>query len=157
MIRRRPLLAAALLLTPLAAAAQNAPQPELPKEQLVIVTRDGQHHVFYVEMALTPEQQETGLMWRTHVPADGGMLFVWPGEEVSQMWMKNTVSSLDMIFIRSDGVIDSIAERTTPRSLAVIRSAGPVHATLELAAGTAERLGIRVGDRVEAKAFGDAG
>ena len=157
MIRRRPLLAAALLLTPFSAGAQNAPQPELPKQPLTIVTRDGKRHEFQVEMALTPEQQETGLMWRTHIPEDGGMLFVWPRDQVSQMWMKNTVSSLDMVFIRADGVIDSIAERTTPRSLAIIQSTGPVRATLELAAGTAERLSIRVGDRVETPALGNAG
>lgn len=157
MIRRRPLLAAALLLTPLSAVAQDAAQPELPKQPLTIITRDGKRHEFQVEMALSPQQQETGLMWRTHIPEDGGMLFVWPHDETSQMWMKNTVSSLDMLFIRIDGVIDSIAEHTTPRSLAVIASAGPVRATLELAAGTAERLGIRVGDRVEARAFGNTG
>ncbi len=157
MIRRRPLLATALLLTPISAVAQDAAQPELPKQPLTIITRDGKRHEFQVEVALTPEQQETGLMWRTHVPEDGGMLFVWQHDQISQMWMKNTVSSLDMLFIRADGAINSIAERTTPRSLAVISSAGPVRATLEVAAGTAERLGIRVGDRVEARAFGNVG
>ena len=160
MTTRRSLLAATsvLLLAPLAARAQQTgPQPELPKEKLVIVTRDGKRHDFKVEMAMTPEQQETGLMFRTHIPADGGMLFDWGQPRDSQMWMKNTVSSLDMVFIDADGTIRSIAENTTPRSLAVIDSDGPVRATLELAAGTTARLGIRVGDKVEQRIFGNAG
>ena len=70
-----------LALAPLPAKAQSpnptGPQPELPKEQLVITTRDGVHHEFSVEMAITPEQQTVGLMFRTSVPAEGGMLFDW--------------------------------------------------------------------------------
>ena len=61
----------------------------------------------------------------------------------SAMWMRNTISSLDMVFITADGHIHRIAERTVPYSLATIESRGPVRATLELAAGTAERLGLQ--------------
>ena len=148
----------ALLLTLFAspAIAQEAAQPELPKERLVIVARDGRRLDFNVEMALTSAQQTIGLMFRPSVPADGGMLFDWGSERPSQMWMRNTISSLDMLFIRADGTIRTIAERTTPLSLATIDSRGPVRATLELAAGTAERLDIRVGDRVLQRIFGNA-
>ena len=155
----RRLLFALLLAGPLLAAAApepTAPQPELPKEELVIVTHDGQHHVFHVEMALKSEQQITGLMFRPGVPADGGMLFDWGQPRDSQMWMRNTIVALDMLFINPDGTICSIAEHTVPRSLAVIDSHGPVRATLELAAGTAERLDIRVGDTVQQRIFGNA-
>jgi uncharacterized membrane protein (UPF0127 family) len=138
-------------------AEPTGPQPELPKERLVIVTRDGKEHVFNVEMALKPEQQITGLMFREHIPEDGGMLFDWGRDQESQMWMKNTVSPLDMLFISADGKVKHIAENTVPRSLAVIDSAGPVRATLEVAAGTAERLDIRVGDTVKQRIFGNAG
>ncbi len=134
----------------------RAPQPALPKEKLVIVGRDGAERTFSVEMALTPVQQEIGLMSRPSVPADGGMLFDWGQSEQSRMWMCNTLAPLDMVFIRSDGVIDSIAENTVPQSLAEIDSRGPVRATLELAAGTTARLGIRVGDKVRQRIFGDA-
>src|SRR3954469_20329605 len=72
------------------------------------------------------------------------------------MWMRKTVTALDMVFITPDGRIHRIAERTVPYSLATIESRGPVRATLELAAGTAERLGLRVGDRVEQRIFGSA-
>jgi uncharacterized protein len=149
-----------MVLAPVSARAQNpnptGPQPELPKERLVITTRDGVHHEFMVEMAKTPDQQTVGLMFRPSVPPDGGMLFDWGTPRDSQMWMRNTIASLDMVFINADGTIRSIAENTVPQSLAVIDSRGPVRATLELAAGTTARLNIRVGDKVQQRLFGNA-
>ena len=152
---RRALLALALL-APAAALAQDKPQPKLPMEPLTIVTHDGKRHAFKVEMALTSEQQMTGLMFRPDVPADEGMLFDWGQPRESAMWMRNTITSLDMVFITAEGRILRIAERTVPYSLASIESRGPVRATLELRAGTAERLGLRVGDKVEQRIFGTA-
>jgi uncharacterized protein len=107
-------------------------------------------------MALTPDQQTVGLMFRPSVPAEGGMLFDWGISRDSQMWMRNTIAPLDMAFINADGTIRSIAENTVPESLAVIDSHGPVRATLELAAGTTARLNIRVGDKVQQRIFGNA-
>ena len=168
-MRRRHFLALATLLpaaalfsaaVPLAATAWAADtgkaQPELPKEKLTIAVRGGAEHVFNVEMALTPDQQEVGEMFRPSVPADGGMLFDWGIPRDSSMWMRNTPASLDMIFINADGTIRAIAENTVPESLAVIPSRGPVKATLEVAAGTAARLNIRVGDVVKQRIFGNA-
>ncbi len=136
------------------AEAQSGPQPELPKEPLVIVTRDGTRHTFQVEMALSSEQQTIGLMFRPSVAPDGGMLFDWGAPRESAMWMRNTITALDMVFINADGTIRRIAERTVPHSLATVASNGPVRATLELAAGTAERLNLRLGDRVLQRIFG---
>ncbi len=160
MNRRLFLLALATLpaCAPLLAGADEGPtaaQPELPKQKLVIVTSDGARHDFDVEMATTPQEQETGLMFRPTVPPDGGMLFDWGGVRDSTMWMRNTVAPLDMLFINPDGTIRHIAENTTPQSLAIIPSGGEVRATLEVAAGTAARLHIKVGDKVEAKVFGN--
>ena len=138
------------------AQAQTAPQPELPKDRLVIETKDGARHAFDVEMALAPEQQTIGLMFRTVVPEDGGMLFVWPAPQNSQMWMRNTVSSLDMVFINPDGRVRRVVENTVPQSLAIIESGGPVKATLELRAGITRKLGIHAGDRVIHPIFGAA-
>lgn len=152
----RRLLVALLGTAAAPARAQSGPQPELPKQRLVIVTRDGKRHDFDVEMALTPEQQAVGLMFRPTVPPNGGMLFDWGAPRESTMWMRNTIASLDMLFIAADGRIHRIAERTVPYSLATIASNGPVRATLELAAGTAERLDIRAGDRVLHPIFGSA-
>jgi len=158
-MHRRHLIAlssAAALALPLAARSQTEPQPELPREKLVIVTRDGQRHEFNVEMALTSEQQMTGLMFRRSVPAGSGMLFDWGNEREMAMWMKNTLIPLDMLFINGDGTIRAIAENTVPESLAPISSHGPVRAALELAAGTAVQLDIRVGDKVLQRIFGSA-
>ena len=157
-MNRRTVLAglAVLPAVALAQAGPNVAQPELPKEKLVIVTHDGKRHDFTVEMAITEQQQETGLMFRPTVPADGGMLFDWGAVRDSTMWMKNTIAPLDMLFINPDGTIRHIAENTTPHSLAPIPSGGEVRATLELAAGTAARLHIRVGDKVEQRIFGNA-
>ncbi len=135
----------------------TGPQKPLPTEKLVIITKDGKRHDFKVEMATTPEEQEIGLMFRPTVAPDGGMLFDWGSPQESEMWMKNTIAPLDMVFINADGTIRSIIENTVPQSLAVLDSHGPVRATLELAAGTTARLGITVGDRVEAPIFSKAG
>lgn len=148
------LLPAPLLLPALARAQDiTKAQPDLPKEKIIITTRDGKAHVFNVEMATTPDQQEIGLMFRKSVPENGGMLFDWGMPRESQMWMRNTLIPLDMVFINADGSVRSIAENTVPQSLAVIASHGPVRATLELAAGVAEKDDIRVGDRVRGAIF----
>ena len=157
-MNRRAFLAA-LIAVPLAYAwAQRpeptGPQPILPTEKLTIATKSGKSHSFTVEMALTPEQQEVGEMFRPTVPEDGGMLFDWGSPRPSQMWMKNTLAALDMVFINADGTIRSIAENTVPHSLAMVDSRGPVRATLELAAGMTAKLDIRVGDKVQHRLFG---
>ena len=159
MIARRLLLAAIAAAATLPAIAQNlidpqTAQPRLPTEKLVIVTQDGRKLDFDVEMAIEQSQQTTGLMFRKEVPPGTGMLFDWGAPRDSQMWMRNTISSLDMVFINQDGTIRTIAEHTVPQSLAVIDSRGPVRATLEIAAGSAEKLNIRVGDTVHQRLFG---
>jgi len=164
MLHRRRLALLALVPPALAATALrshgqpgiNQPQPALPTEPLVIETTRGQSHRFTVEMALSPDQQMIGLMFRPSVAPDGGMLFDWGSPRESAMWMRNTITSLDMLFIRADGRIHRIAERTVPLSLNTIESRGPVRATLELAAGTAARLDIRPGDLVRQRIFGNA-
>lgn len=162
MNRTMLLAAAALLALPGAALAErcpgpetyHAPQPELPKERLVIVGRDGREHAFSVEMALTGEQQEIGEMARPTVPADGGMLFdLGVPEERARFWMCNTPASLDMVFIRADGTVVRVAADTEPLSTRVISSGEPVLSVLELNAGTAAKLGIRAGDKVEHPLF----
>jgi uncharacterized membrane protein (UPF0127 family) len=159
-LARRVLLLASFAMaatTGLAHAADpTGPQPELAKQKLVITTHDGKQHVFNVEMALSPDQQETGLMFRKTVAPDGGMLFDFGPSHDIQMWMKNTIAPLDMVFINANGSVRSIAENTVPESLATIDSRGPVRATLELAAGTTAKLDIRVGDKVTGAIFGPA-
>ena len=105
-------------------------------------------HVFAVELASTPQEQATGLMFRRELPEGRGMLFDFHRDQPTSFWMKNTYIPLDMIFIRGDGRILRIAENTVPLSETLIPSGGPVRAVLEVIAGTAKRLGIAPGDRV---------
>jgi uncharacterized membrane protein (UPF0127 family) len=104
--------------------------------------------VFSVELAVTDEERRNGLMFRRSVPEFYGMLFDFKRDQPVDMWMKNTYVSLDMIFIQSDGRIRRIAENTETESEKIIHSGGPVRAVLEVAAGTARKLGIEAGDRV---------
>lgn len=104
--------------------------------------------VFKVEVAVDDADKARGLMFRRDVPAMTGMLFPYDQAEEITMWMKNTYVSLDMVFIRADGVVHRIAKRTEPFSERIVASEGKVTAVLEIAAGEADRLGIQPGDRV---------
>jgi uncharacterized membrane protein (UPF0127 family) len=128
-------------------------QPKLPTEQLSIISDDGKAHVFTVELPVTAQEQATGEMFRNNIPADTGMLFMWPQPQVSQMWMENCPVPEDMVFIGADGTIKSIAENTVPYSLKNISSGVPVMATLELQGGLTAAEDINVGDKVIAKQF----
>ncbi|RXG89966.1 DUF192 domain-containing protein [Bradyrhizobium zhanjiangense] len=122
-------------------------------QPLEIVTRNGVQ-VFSVEMATTEQEKQTGLMYRKELADGKGMLFDFNPEQEVSMWMKNTYVSLDMIFIRADGRILRIAENTEPMSTKIISSQGPARAVLEVVAGTAQKYGIRPGDRVAHPLFG---
>ena len=126
-----------------------APYPAwaAPKETLTIETSQGKA-LFHIDLAVTPREQETGLMHRKSLPADYGMLFVWPQEKHVAMWMKDTLIPLDMLFINNKGLIVYIAPNTTPESTKNISAAVPVKAILELAGGTAEKKHIEIGDQV---------
>ena len=126
----------------------TGPQPNLPTVVLTITGADGKAHRFNVEQALTARQQEVGEMFRTDIPANGGMLFDWGHSEESQMWMRNCPVPEDMVFISEDGMIHHIAENTVPESEAIVDSDGPVRYTLELQGGITAKLNIDVGDKV---------
>lgn len=147
---------AACIAPGLALAAVTGPQPKLPTETVTIINQQGKPYKFTAELATTPQEQETGLMFRKTVPADSGMLFTWEHPQVSEMWMKNTIAPLDMVFIGSDGTIRHIAENTVPQSLRVISSQVPVTATLELQGGTTAKDNIDVGNKVVAPQFGNS-
>ncbi len=141
----------ALLTAGLSAAIAFAAHA-LTVEQLEIATKNGVR-VFEVEMAVTPQEQEQGLMYRRELADGKGMLFDMGKERPAVFWMKNTYVSLDMIFIRADGSIARIAHGTTPLSEARIESGVPVRGVLEVVAGTAKRYGIAPGDRVGHRIF----
>ncbi|MFW0776741.1 MAG: DUF192 domain-containing protein [Rickettsiales bacterium] len=121
-------------------------------EPLAIHTQNGPK-AFKVEIPETKEEKQKGLMHRTSMPANHGMLFIWEKDIVATMWMKNTFIALDMLFIDSTGHIVYIADNTKPESLTPITANKPVRAVLELAAGTAKAHMIEPGDRVEHRYF----
>ncbi|MFL0586466.1 DUF192 domain-containing protein [Sphingomonas sp. ABOLG] len=135
-----------------AAATASDERAKAPLTEVTIASANGRH-VFRVEVADTPEKQQRGLMYRTDIPKDGGMLFApYPpdggGPREASFWMKNTPSPLDIIFIRPDGTIARIAENTVPFSEAQVPSGEPVSAVLELNGGRSAELGIAEGDKV---------
>jgi uncharacterized membrane protein (UPF0127 family) len=106
-----------------------------------------------VEVAADDASRLRGLMYRKSLDANAGMLFDFYDDRFRDFWMKNTYLPLDMIFIRADGMVSSIAANATPLSERVISSQEPVRAVLELNAGRAAALDIRPGERVHNAAF----
>ncbi|OEJ69044.1 DUF192 domain-containing protein [Magnetovibrio blakemorei] len=120
-----------------------------PTIALNIVSQNGKTSAFEVELAMTPAQQRRGLMFRDSLAPDRGMLFDYTPPRHITMWMKNTLVSLDMLFFDADAKLVYIAPRTKPLSLDLIRCPVPVRYVLEVPAGTAQRLALRPGDRLE--------
>ncbi|MCB1563960.1 MAG: DUF192 domain-containing protein [Alphaproteobacteria bacterium] len=118
------------------------------RHSLLIRGQGGQENRFTVELALTPEEQQTGLMNRITLPDDGGMLFVFEISGNYNFWMKNTLIPLDMLFINEQGIIQHIHHNATPGSLEGISAGVPVKAVLELKGGQVQAYGIKEGDQV---------
>lgn len=142
----RMLLALLVLLAP----TPGATRPDLIDVQ---VSRNGAAvAVLRVEFAATEAQRQRGLMFREHLAPNGGMLFRFEPPRHAAMWMKNTLIPLDMLFIDAAGRIVHIEKQTTPHSLRAISAEGPVALVIEVAGGQSDRLGLRLGDRVEVDA-----
>jgi len=125
-------------------------------DRLAIETPSGDLHEFTVELAVNDQQRARGLMYRREMAGDHGMLFLYDRVGLHSMWMANTYIPLDMLFIKPDGEVVHIAERTVPQSRRPISSDKRVKAVLELRGGTVDRLDIPVGSTVRHKAFGTA-
>ncbi|MDR3527958.1 MAG: DUF192 domain-containing protein [Rhizomicrobium sp.] len=153
----RALLASLITLFVLCACSpgQDKPQTGLAKAQIVIDTNKGPA-TFDVEMAVDNAARAKGLMFRTELGSHEGMLFDFGKEEFRAFWMKNTVISLDMLFIKADGTVSTIAENTIPYSETPVPSSEPVQAVLELKGGAARQLGIAPGAKVHARIFHNA-
>ena len=122
-------------------------------DQVTLCIKSGtKMHKLTTEIAGTSAEQAKGMMFRTEMSDDSGMVFPFPEPRVASFWMKNTVIPLDIIFIRANGSIESIAENTIPYSTDPIEAGEPVTAVLELRGGLAAELGIAAGDTVRWKA-----
>ena len=112
------------------------------------INRGGKTLQFRVEVARTAQEQARGLMFRTAMGADEGMIFPMNPPRPASFWMRNTVIPLDLIFVGPDGAVLNIAANAVPYDETSLRSAGPVKAVLELNGGRAAQLGIVPGDKV---------
>ncbi len=134
------------------AGSSGAAQVVHPESGLAVIpltiTHAGQQHRFKVELAKSAKDQESGLMFRTRLGADEGMLFPMEPPLPASFWMRNTVIPLDLLFIAPGGRIANIAANAKPYDETRLSSAGPVEAVLELPGGRAAALGIVPGDAV---------
>ena len=139
------------------ARADSPPIEPLTRFPTTEVTVDlgGVSYPFTAWVAATEPRRNQGLMFVKALAPKRAMLFLFDEPRIAGFWMKNTLIPLDLLFIAADGRIIRIAENAVPRSLATISSMGVVKGVLEVAGGTATRLGIRPGHRVRNAAFGN--
>lgn len=130
-----------------AAQAQSQPQPRLP-----ITTLTAGMHLIKAELAVTQAQQATGMMWRTEMVGNEGMLFVNNDDQMRCFWMKNTLIPLSIAFLKADGTIINIAEMQ-PRSEQTHCSTEPARFALEMRQGWFAKNGIQPGFKLRGTPF----
>jgi uncharacterized membrane protein (UPF0127 family) len=129
------------------AQAQAAPQMDLPRTKL-----SAGMHLIDAQVAATPEQRSTGLMYRREMPAAEGMLFVFEQASQQCFWMKNTLLPLTAAFVADDGSIVNLADMK-PQTTDSHCSAQPVRYVLEMNQGWFAKKGIKAGFKLGGKPF----
>jgi len=145
---RRLFLASLLILVSTTLWSRDEPQRNLPR-----TTLQAGMHLIQVQLASTPEQRSTGLMFRTDMPPNEGMLFVFDQPAGQCFWMKNTLLPLTAAFVADDGTIVNLADMQ-PQSLDSHCSARPVRYVLEMHQGWFAKRGIQAGHRLRGQVFG---
>ena len=115
---------------------------EFLKKELLISNSDNELKKFTVEVADNDKLRSLGFMGRTDIPEGTGMLFIWNDEAYRNFWMKNTPSSLDIIFFDQNGYFINVQENTIPYSLDNITSLKPSKYVLELIAGSSKKFNL---------------
>ncbi|WP_414703030.1 DUF192 domain-containing protein [Polaromonas sp. UBA4122] len=141
------MLAAATLLSPLCASAQEGPQMNLQRIKL-----SAGMYIIDAQVALTPEQRETGLMFRKDMPQHEGMIFVFEQATQQCFWMKNTLLPLTAAFVADDGTIVNMADMK-PQTTDAHCSAQPVRYVLEMNKGWFAKKGIKAGSKLGGPVF----
>jgi hypothetical protein len=113
---------------------------------LIVKSKSGQSHTFLIEIVDTPESRRIGLMHRTEMAKNAGMLFVFGDVKERAFWMRNTFLPLDIIYIDENLMINHIHENAVPLDETPLPSLGPVQYVLEVNAGITKALGISKGD-----------
>jgi uncharacterized membrane protein (UPF0127 family) len=122
---------------------------QLPTVQVQFKHRDGTvTPPFSVEVAATEAQRRKGLMYRREMAEDHGMLFLFTEEEVQSFWMKNTILSLDMVFVSKDWEIVGILDRVPPQNEAPRKVDGVSQFVIEFGGGVMKKFGVEAGDKV---------
>lgn len=145
---RRTLLLSLLAFLSATTWALDEPQRDLPR-----VTLQAGMHLIQTQVAATPEQRATGLMFRTDMPANEGMLFVFEQPAGQCFWMKNTLLPLTAAFVADDGTIVNLADMK-PQTLDSHCSEKPVRFVLEMNQGWFAKRGIAAGFRLAGAPFG---
>lgn len=127
--------------------AQNAPQLNLPRIQITAGM-----YLIDTQVAATPDQRSTGLMYRQQMPAGEGMLFVFDGPSEQCFWMKNTLIPLTAAFVADDGTIVNLADMK-PLTTDSHCSAKPVRYVLEMNQGWFQKKGIKAGFKLAGRPF----
>ena len=140
-------LGSLLLLASLGSRGQDAPQLDLQRVKLT----SGMHRID-AQIAATPEQRQTGLMFRKEMPQHEGMIFVFDQPAKQCFWMKNTLIPLSAAFVSDDGIIVNI-EEMKPLAMDSHCSALPVRYVLEMNKGWFAKKGIRAGSKLQGPLF----
>lgn len=136
------------LLATVHAHAQTGPQPALPTVRL-----NAGMHLIQAEVAAGPHERATGLMFRTEMAANAGMLFAVEQPSVQCFWMQNTPLPLSIAFLADDGTVVNIADMK-PRTTDSHCSEKPVRFALEMHQGWFAKRGIKAGARIQGPPFG---
>lgn len=152
-MRTKLLLLSAVFCASIVANTTDAASPgrllaEFRQAEAIIESSQYKCLLLNIFLAETPAQRAQGLMFVEDMDETEGMLFTYPRPASMTMWMKNTYIPLDMLFIRQDGTISSIAKRTEPLSTKRVSSTEPVTTVLELNAGFTDRWTIKPGNRL---------
>lgn len=131
----------------------RASGPQFKKEgELYLVKAAGDTiRKINIEIADIESERTIGLMHRRSMPDTQGMLFIFDREEPRSFWMRNTLIGLDILYIKEDGTIESIAKYCVPKSEKSIPSRGPALYVLELIEGFCDIYGVEVGDKIDFK------
>lgn len=127
--------------------------PVFKEDTLQVKRKEGELLYFNIEIAERENEHQKGLMFRTELAENAGMLFLFANEEMRYFWMKNTLIPLDMLFIGKDGTINHIHHMAKPQDETTITSKYPSMAVLEIKGGNAAKLGINEGDVLIHKTF----
>lgn len=144
------LLACLRSLAILAFLALGAPLPGFAGQTapLTFHTAKGSF-AFSVEIADTDAAREKGLMFRTELAPDAGMIFDFRQTQPVYFWMQNTLIPLDMVFVSAEGVVAGVHSDAQPMDRTIIPSPAPVRFVVEVAGGRAAAIGLAPGDRMD--------